>query len=426
MMAGRNSKLRALVTGIALMLGLLVAAPARADDVLTLKDGRVLHGQVVREIDGYVFFKYKLAGIEQQQMFKAEDYSSLERDADETDTVDAAKAEPVKKEKATAGVPRIAVITLGEGGDRDMVGVYITAKALEDAIPLLEEEGVTDVVFHVNSGGGLLLEIQRLSDVIQNEYKPRFRVVAWIESAISAAAMTSHCIEEIYFKPEGNYGACTGWSGNLVAVKGRGLEEVLYMMEKISARGNHDFRIMRSMEILDAPLSCTINETTGEVTWYQDESGELVVNTADRILTFDAKLAERVKFSRGTAATLDELAHEMGYEEVQWVGEKRPGIMWPVSKAEDYEMKYRARVAEDQRRTQEYFTTYQQSINIASSMQEREERAKFVNKARSALNQIDRMVKNNPNFSFLIMGMMSDEYDQWLNDQRQLLRDLMR
>src|SRR5690606_34230378 len=142
-------------------------------------------------------------------------------------------------------VPRIAVISLGEGGDKDMVGLFMTAEALKRAIPLLEKDNVTDVVFRIQSGGGALLEIQKLSDVIHNEFKPRFRVVAWIKSAISAAAMTAHCIEDIYFTSDGNYGACTGWYGQLTAVKGRDLEEVLYMMEKISARGKHDPKIMR-------------------------------------------------------------------------------------------------------------------------------------------------------------------------------------
>jgi hypothetical protein len=404
-----------------------MASPARADDVLHLKDGRVLEGQVVREIDGHVFFRYELAGIEQETLFSPAQIESLERDAAvATEPAVASKQEPVKQRARKPGVPRIAVLTLGEGTEKDMVGVYITAKTLEDMIPLLEEEGVTDVVFHVNSGGGLVLEIQRLSDVIHNEYKPRFRTVAWIESAISAAAMTSHCLEEIYFKPEGNYGACTGWSGQLVAMKGRGLEELLYAAEKISARGNHDYRIMRAMEILDAPLSCTIDDDTGEVTWYQDTSGEIVVNTADRILTFDAPTAERVKFSKGTAATIDELAHLMGYEEVEWVGEPDPEYQWPVSKAEAYQIKFRDKTEEDQRRTQEYFVTYQQAVGIAQGTQDREDRAKFVNRARKALTQIDRMIQNNPNLSFLVMGMLPRQYEEWLLQQRQLLRDLMK
>lgn len=400
---------------------------AIAEDVLYLKDGRVLHGQVVREIDGYIFFRYELAGIEQEELFSTAQYDKLERDAKAAELENEMDdAEPEEAREYKPGVPRLAVITLGEGGGRDTVGIYMTAEAIRRAIPSLEAEGVTDVIFHINSGGGLVLEVQRLSDVIHEEYKPRFRTVAWIESAISAAAMTAHVLPEIYFKSEGNYGAATAFRGAFQAADGRSLQEYLYMMEKISLKGQYSPYIFASMQVLERPLSCSINERTGEVTWYQDLSGDIIVNEADRILTFDAPMAEKVKFSKGTADSLDELVRLMGYEEVEWVGEPRRGFMWPISKAEEEQMSYRAKVAEDERRTREYFTTYQGAVGRAAGSQDREIRGRFVNAARRALNQIDRMIENNPNFSFLVMGMMTEQYETWLEEQQQLLRDLMR
>lgn len=422
-----TAKKTLMTTLIALCLMFIGISSAIAEDVLYLKDGRVLRGQVVREVDDFIFFRYKLAGIEQESLFSAAQYDRLERDAKAIEVeMEADRAEPEKAREYQPGVPRVAVITLGEGGGRDMVGIYMTAKALRDAIPLLEDEGVTDVVLHINSSGGLLLEIQRLSDVIHEEYKPRFRTVAWIESAISAAAMTAHCLDEIYFKSEGTYGACTGWSGQLDAVEGRTLEEVLYMMERISDRGNHSPYIMAAMQVLERPLSCTINEQTGQVTWYQDLSGEIIVNESDRILTFNAPMAERTKFSKGTADTLDELAALMGYEEVEWVGEERRGYTWPISKAEEEQMRFRTKTADDQRRTAEYINTYMGAIGRAQGSQDRETRGKFVNRARKSLNQIDRMIKNNPNLSFMTLNMMPQQYDRWLEEQYELLRELMR
>ena len=115
---------------------------------------------------------------------------------------------------------------------------------------MLEEEKIDIVVFRFYSGGGLLLEIQPLSDIIQSKYKKKFHSVAWIESAISAAAMTAHTFNDIYFTSQANYGACTGFAGSLDRpVVGIELEEVLAMMEKISDRGGHDTRIMRAMQI---------------------------------------------------------------------------------------------------------------------------------------------------------------------------------
>jgi hypothetical protein len=436
--AGRLARLW---IGMAVGLAVLLAPAARADDTVHLKNGQAVTGEIVREEGGFLWIKTVVNGIEETKLFAETDIDRIERDAPATDPApgpatdpapgDEAAAQPEAAEEeeeaiADTGAERVAIITLGEGGDKDMVGLYMTAKALQDAIPLLERDKVDTVVFRINSGGGLGLEVQRLSDVIQNEYKPRFRVVAWIESAISAAAMTAHCIEEIYFAPEGNYGACTGFrsGGSWVAIADRELEDMLFEMEKISARGKHDDKIMRSMQIME-PLSCDI-DPDGTVRWYQNEQGQHLVNPKGRILTFNSQTAEKFKFSQGTARTIDELADAMGLPEVHWVGVKKPGYAWPISKAEQAQIDYRNKVNKDEKQLKEYWQAYNANIAAAEAEPEKEDRGQWVGKARAALNKIKSMVKNNPNFALLTFNMLPSEWNDWLADQDQRLRDLMR
>lgn len=414
--------MRLLAVAVALLIGV---ATTFAEDVVTLKNGTVHRGEIVREVDGWIWIKIKIAGIETTQVLSPNDIASIERDAARPE----AKAEPVRPvdpqpAARRPGVTRAAVITLGEGGGKDMVGMYMTAETLRRAIPVLERDQIDIVVFRINSGGGALLEIQRLSDVIHEEYKPRFRVIAWIESAISAAAMTAHCIPEIYFTSKGVYGACTGWSGALQAITGRGEQEVLYMMEKISARGGYSPYIMRAMQILE-PLSATIDEN-GDVHWYQNLDGDHIVNRGDKILTFDSQTAARFKFSRGTADTLDELARLLKVGEIEWVGTREQGIPWPVSQAERMQMQFRAKTYEDQMRLREYWDTYVTSIQVAQGIADRRERAPFVGRARRAFDQIKAMVRNNPNHALLTLGMLMSEYEEWVELNEKLLRDLMR
>jgi hypothetical protein len=442
--------LRGLFVALALLLTLAFAAGrALASDKLFLKGGKVVEGSVVREVDGYVWFKTTVGGIDDTRVYRPDQIDRVQRDASnpapetkpdvKPETKPEAKPDEAKPEQpvvakaaegkpaaaaSRAGVPRIAVITLGEGHDKDMVGIFMTAEALKRAIPLLEEEHVTDVIFRINSGGGALLEIQKLSDVIQNEYKPRFRVVAWIESAISAAAMTAHCIEEVYFLEKGNYGACTGWRGALEAVKGRQLQEVLYMMEKISARGKHDAKIMRAMQIME-PLSCSIDESTGEVTWRQDLDGDYIVNPKERILTFNAQDALKYKFSRGTTNDINELAKMMGYTEFDLVGKQVPGVPYPVCRAEQLQRDFRDTAKRDQEATQTNFGEYQQAVAMARSAP-KEDRGKFVGRARQALERIKRMVQNNPNFALFILNMLPEQFRDWIAEQEEMLRELMK
>lgn len=420
------------------------AAVAEGEDVVRLKNGQELRGEIVRELAGSVWIKVE-GGLGEPRFVTASEIESIIRDAEHPAPVTPTPAtepatsrpEPIAAPKADVSTPkpdaaaprsfarRAAVITLGEGGGKDMVGMYMTAHPLREAIPLLEKENIDTVVFRINSGGGALLEIQRLSDVIQEEYKPRFTVVAWIESAISAAAMTAHVIEDIYFTPEGNYGACTGYRGALDAMEGRELEEVIYMMEKISARGKKAPEIMKSMQHFRYPLSCDIDEN-GEVHWYQNETGEHIVNPEGRILTFDSQEALRYRFSKGTAATLDELAQAMGLTEVEWVGEKIKGIPWPVCRAERLQMDYRNKVAEDEERLYEYWYEYQAAVEIAQAQQDPQTRGKFVAKAREGLYKIRDMVRNNPNFTLFVFNMTEKQFWDWFQEQEDLLRELMR
>jgi hypothetical protein len=345
------------------------------------------------------------------------------------------------EDRTKDGKTRAAVITFGDEKYGDMVGIFATADSFRTAIKKLEEEKVDIVVVRFKSGGGMLLEIQKLSDVFHLEYKPKFRLVAWIDSAISAAAMSAHCFEEIYFTPQGNYGACTGFSGRLNAMKGPGLEQVLIMMEKISARGHYPKEIMRAMQIsseeeesaslkIQPPwgaLSCTINKETGDVKYFQDAtSGEIVLNPKGgvHILTFDSQMAAQVKFSKGTAANLDELSKAMGLSEVEWVGKKDKEYIWPICKAEQYMLDFRKRTKTDQNEFNRYINGIQTNLNLAAQASETE-RAKFIGQVRQWLNQVKAMVKNNPNFILLNWGD-EEEFQRWVEQIERAIKELSR
>jgi hypothetical protein len=429
----------------------LCALPAFAADRVTLKNGTVVEGTILREAAGVVWIK-DASGKE--RMLLPSEITSIARGAAEKPAeVKPADGSPaaVKPTEATApgsgggsavaplavapaggrNRPKAAVITLGERGDKDMVGLFMTRHQLDTIRPMLEQDLGTDgtgiVVFRITSGGGALLEIQRLSDAIQLDYKPRFKVVAWIDSAISAAAMTAHAIEDIYFTSQGNYGACTGWFGQLQAVKGRELVEVIEQMKKISARGNHDPKIMESMQIM-RPLSVKIDGDT-PVFFHDTVSGDFVVNPENRILTLNAETAKKIRFSRGTADNLEELTKAMGFEnfeDIEWIGEKKPGYLWPISKAEQWSMDYRSRVKRDQDSFNNYWQDFNQYIAAAASV-ELDRRGPFVSKARAELDKIRAMMRNNPNFLLFNMNMLDmKQFNEWYDEQDRRLKELMR
>ncbi len=437
MMKTPRNTLTSLARGMACAVAVLACTHlAVALDRVTLNDGRVIEGEIARELNGSVWVK-GADGL--TQFYSASDVLRIERDVTAggegtpaspgvTDPApgEAKPATPkpeMQKRTVSAGAPRAAVLSFGDAdNDQDMVGTYLTAQSLREAIPMLEEEKIDIVVLRVNSGGGAILEIKRISDLLQNEYKPKFRTVAWIDYAISAAAMTPHALPEQYFMRRGAYGASTGWSGALVAVKGRGLEEVLYLMELISERGGHDPRIMRAMQIME-PLSVDLDDNGRVTGMYQNTEGEVVINKPERVLCLTSQSAQEIGFATGIADTLDELSTAMGLTEVEWVGEVVEGVPWPVSKADKHLRRFREQTARDERNINEYFDGFGVAVQLAQQAQP-EHRGKFVGFARRNLNSIVRMVDNNPNLSLFILNSSEEDFRKWVREQEQILRDL--
>jgi hypothetical protein len=436
MMKTSQNSLARLARGLVCATAILVCTHlAVAVDRVTLNDGRVVEGEIARELNGSVWIK---TADGQTQFFTASTVLRIERDVNtgggETPAAPGvtdpqpATAEPEtprepEKRTVSSGAPRAAVLSFGDADSgKDMVGTYLTAQSLRECIPLLEEANVDIVVLRVNSGGGAILEIKRISDLLENEFKPRFRTVAWIDYAISAAAMTPHALSEQYFMRRGAYGASTGWYGALQAVAGRDLEEVLYLMELISERGGHDPRIMRAMQIME-PLSVDLDENGRVTAMYQSDEGEVVVNKAERVLCMTSQTATTIGFATGIADTLDELAKAMGLTEVEWVGEEVKGVPWPVSKADKHLWRFREQTARDEQSINEYFDGYNVAVSLAQQSPP-EDRGKFIGFARRSLNSIVRMVDNNPNLALFILNASEEDFRKWVREQEEMLRDL--
>ncbi len=311
------------------------------------------------------------------------------------------------------GVTRVAILNFGPPSDwqgvvDSMVGTVINAAAWDKAVPMLEKDNVDVVVVRINSGGGMLLELSRFNDVFEKKYKPRFRTVGWVESAISAAAMAPYVLREFYFLPEGNLGACTGWSGDLQAIKDEGLSDVLYYMERMSALAGRDSRIMRAMQIQE-PLSADIDEN-GNVTLHQNTSGKLIINPEKQVLTLNAVQAAQIKFSMGTAATKEELAKAMGLAEVEWAGKEAADFI-------DKNMRDNDRAA---KKFRTIYEKYEMCVKGAASLQD-DRRKTEVGVARRHLEELKSIMKLNGN-----VALIAGASPEWFRKQEELLKDLLR
>lgn len=451
-------------------------------DRVTMKDGTIYEGSIIREEACCVWIKVVSNGKSSEKMVLKSDTASIEKGIGEGGKPSSDVKDPVPTPAKNASVPsksagqqqpkqeqessqnavgpraaKAAVITLGDHrAGKDMVGTYVTAQALMDVRPLLEEELGTDkqgvVVLRFSSGGGAVNEIQPISDEIHNNYKSRFRVVAWIDSAISAAAMSAHCIERIYFTPTGHYGACTAFSGGGVSAGNLSLESYLVMMREISNRGGYHPDIMRAMQIPLA-LSCTVREN-GTVEWFANStSGEILVNRdphpalpVGEVLTFNELSAKNVGFSKGTAANLNELEELMGFGDLEWIGEKVEGIPWPVCKAEKMTMALRDQKLVMGAEVETDILIYLQNLEAARWISEAAgdspdpealaDVKMFAGKARRSLSKLSAHASESPQMVLLKLAEFGqpvefeepykEKWQKWYREQNEILKQLTR
>ena len=163
------------------------------------------------------------------------------------------------------------------------------------------------LILLINSNGGSSLESQKIADVIF-DIKKRHRVIAWIHKAISAGCQTAMCCNEMYFMTEGTAGSVTTWNpGTGQSIKGEELAAAMEDLARIAEAGGRSKYIAYAMKTNSALLSYDKDPVTGEVTWYNDLSGEFKLSGPDENLCFNSVNAKHSGFSDGTADTPEEL-----------------------------------------------------------------------------------------------------------------------
>jgi hypothetical protein len=201
-----------------------------------------------------------------------------------------------------------------------MVGLEFRHQEIEKvaayADKLKKEQGIDPIiVLEIESGGGMMSEMYAIHDTLM-EVKKRHRVVAWIKEAISAAAATAFHCDEIYFRTDGSLGAMTGFnSGTGISLKDEELARWLRDAAAWAEAGGRPGLIARAMIHHPFIVSYSVDDETGEVTWYDSLEGEYVLSDEDTNLTFTSGHAERSGFADGIANSEQELARLLDMKE---------------------------------------------------------------------------------------------------------------
>lgn len=173
--------------------------------------------------------------------------------------------------------------------------------------------------------------------VAGGDFKTKPRMVAWIKKAMGGAAFLPCVFPEIYFTPDGLQGGLGGLEAlfdqrgdEVVREKQRSLR--LARAKGLVNKGGHDETIMEAMSRRDFWLSYKLEggkvllktEKPDSPDWVllkddgegvnADVMQDIVRMQGNDYLNLNAKIAQTLGWSKGTAETLDDLIYAMGIE----------------------------------------------------------------------------------------------------------------
>ena len=329
-----------LITKILTVIAVLavVCSAALSGDVIKLKNGKTLEGKIIEETADYVKIEITAGSIVKPMMLWVDDIESIERESDQVDESDASatvtvsgtpgmssrsdgEAKPEITEDTTN--KRVVVIPM-KGG----VGETFRMDKLKEAIDASRPHNPDVIILRIDSPGGLLSEIYKLRDYLR-EVRDEFRIVVWIKSAISAAAMTSFNVREMYFMKEGHIGAATAWLPSTgESLQGEALEQwVADARDMFESTG---WSPLIAQAMIDEKYWLTADVEyleNGEkvVTWYEHDGGEIVLSRPGENLVLDAVQARELGIAHEICDNEEELAKALnldGWVEVSDEGRK--------------------------------------------------------------------------------------------------------
>jgi len=268
---------------------------------------------LVREAEYFITVETDVAGeIHQLTIFK-DDIVRLSTIGAAVDAVmDVKGAEPTRVRgesrtrsgdyKADSSRPGVFVLPL-----KGTVGIEFRHEEIEKIAEEADKYGRGQIiVLVIDSGGGLITEMETIHETMIS-IKKRHRLVAWVKKAISAACATAMHCDEIYFMTNGTAGAMTAFKGTK-SWSGDELELWLKNAGDWMESGGRSRYIAEAMIHNSKLLSYDKDADTGEVTFYNDLSGETILSRTSENLVFTASNALDCGFSDGTASNEQELA----------------------------------------------------------------------------------------------------------------------
>ena len=303
---------------------LFVAKPLMADTLVTV-GGRSFEGRVIEEDGMKVVFEIHQYGATMLKTFRRQEVKRIIKRPLRPDIVAPHhKGESNKDERTIEKEPDPPPIIKYDKPTyymiplEEVIGMHVTASYLERCLADAVKRNPSVIVLQMDSPGGFISEVDKLVDMIHLRGK-KTRVVVYVQSAISAAAITSLACDEIYFAPQAIFGAATAYQEDAFGLP-EAIAEKFQSVWRARARsaaalGGHNPLLAEAM--IDKSMELYIVKHEGgqiSIKAGKPTKGERVITTNDKLLTMTAGEAIEAGLSSGTVGNLDELGKKLGFE----------------------------------------------------------------------------------------------------------------
>lgn len=340
---------------MAAVLVVVLAGQALGDTVVT-QNGRTLKGRVISREGGKVVFEVQMYGTKYEKTFSEDEVTVTvegEEDAPAPNMADKAQDEDARPEAPP--VREYDGATYYRVPLEGTVGKTFTARLLEASLEDALKRKPDVVILEIDSPGGVISEVKTMGEILQ-KYRNELRMVVFAKDALSAAAITSMAVENIYVKPLGRIGAATAWQAGEDGMP-TAIAEKFQSVWRATARsmaeiGGHEPLLAEAM--IDAKVALHLKEQDGETVVHQGE-GDRAITKPGRLLTLTASEAVDVGLAEAKVSSLEELGTELGFESWQ----ECEGLAVPLAKWQA------TRLAKAEEEFEKHFEEFKENLDSA-------------------------------------------------------------
>ena len=299
---------------------LLASAGAASADKVYCKDGTVTTGQIIADTGDSIVLAVGKTGEKTIVSISIKDIKAVVNEAQPQG--EAPKLPPATAPAdpdAAQGVGYYPLPIVGE------IGLDVKAKTLALALEDARQRGPDYVVLYIDSAGGSVNETRLILDVLAEAQD--LKLAAYVEQALSAAAIIALACPDICMKPSAVLGGVVpfkvGPEGTPQAVEEK-FEAIIRAQFRAAAEmGGHPSVLVEAM--MNPNMQLFLIEKDGKKTLAAQGEGKLLKDKG-KVLALTAKEAMECGLVKGTARNLESMHEAMGIE--AW--DRLPGKGWAL------------------------------------------------------------------------------------------------